>query len=319
MRKADYTLTFALCISLVLHGMGFFSWTAWYTHSLLWWMGHGNWPRQTIHAKTNLEATAQENVEGMPGGIGTAFNSSPGDQPMRAWQADSEQAFVSHDPFPNALRGLGDLPAGNPDASSGAKPLTELLTTPKEKLLIVALPTVTPTNLIGRSLRDVKPELLQTAIAVASVQPPAAPSNPAEESHATGRPGQVGMGGHGADGGVKGQAESDPFSVDHADVAYINGKVRDRNGRVKKSYRVYLSAGGEFAVRAIYHPRVVLWIKIDENGKVVDVEPIKSSGSIDIDNPSIKTMYNWEFTVKRDANGKIIDDEFSIPFVFYEI
>jgi TonB family protein len=116
------------------------------------------------------------------------------------------------------------------------------------------------------------------------------------------------------DGGIAGQAESDAFSSQNPDVVFINGFVRAGNGRVKKSYRVYLNDAAYFALMAMKDPSVVMKARLDPQGKVIDVSVIKSSGSNDVDLPSQLDLRKWEFEPAHDASGQAIADEIVIRF-----
>ena len=61
---------------------------------------------------------------------------------------------------------------------------------------------------------------------------------------------------------------------------------------------------------------MTLLAKIDKAGKVTDVKVVKSSGSNDIDLPTVVAMYKWWIEPAKDKDGKPVDDALQITFLF---
>lgn len=118
-----------------------------------------------------------------------------------------------------------------------------------------------------------------------------------------------------ADPAPQSDSESDPFSK-IGSVEFRPGKVDVRFGRKVKTTRPHLTLAGQYDLAAQAAPRVMLKVKTDETGKVIDVAVIQSSGSNEIDAPCQRAVYDWWFEPPKDASGKPVPDVilFTIDF-----
>lgn len=220
MKRSDLSLTIALCLSLLLHGIGFIALAEKYARSLynqlavLNSSGNQNEKMyqapgqgvdskempalpiiQTVKRPPPVEEPLFEELFGESKGKGDALNSTVGETPMQAAQADQAQSFVSHNPVPNpgpgepvAARagnggngGNGGQPglsvmAVNPESAAGnpAPPRPRagsvpaaiaMLTRPTEDPAPLGLPPTAapPPVMAPRPLRVVRPDLIAIA------------------------------------------------------------------------------------------------------------------------------------------------------------
>ncbi len=59
---------------------------------------------------------------------------------------------------------------------------------------------------------------------------------------------------------------------------------------------------------ALLNPSVTLKVNIDATGKVTEVTVHKSSGSNEIDQPTLIAMYDWWFEPLHDDKGNAMPD-----------
>jgi TonB family protein len=102
-------------------------------------------------------------------------------------------------------------------------------------------------------------------------------------------------------------SESDPFSK-VGSVVFRPGSIEARVGRKVKTIRPRLTLAGQVDVIALEYPTVQLKVKIDESGKVVSVDVIRSSGSNEIDLSCQRAMYAWWIEPAKAADGKAMAD-----------
>lgn len=101
--------------------------------------------------------------------------------------------------------------------------------------------------------------------------------------------------------------ESDPFSKIPG-VQFRNGKVDARNGRVVKPIRPRLTEAGRRDLLSLQFPTVLMKVKIDNTGKVIDVTVIRGSGSEAIDMPVYRALWGWYFEPPKDKDGNPLPD-----------
>jgi len=73
---------------------------------------------------------------------------------------------------------------------------------------------------------------------------------------------------------------------------------------LKETIRPRLTLSGQVDVIALEYPTVQLKVKIDESGKVISVDVIRSSGSNEIDLSCQRAMYAWWIEPAKAADGK---------------
>jgi TonB family protein len=205
-----------------------------------------------------------------------------------------------------------DLAAAMPTTA----PVTDMATTrpvrialnePRtEKYPVGQMPTTTQPTLVKLpTTRPVSmPQLL--TLAADGAHPDIGPATPAG-----GAPSRAG----GGESGNKSESESDPFSTAPT-FTFRNGKVEARDGRKVKTVRPKLTEAGIQAVISMEDPRVILGVKIDEEGKVTGVEYIQKSGSNEVDLPTYLAVWKWEFEPSKDKDGHPKPDALVIPFVW---
>lgn len=91
-------------------------------------------------------------------------------------------------------------------------------------------------------------------------------------------------------------------------VEYRNGKVEARNGRQVKHIRPRFTEAGRRDLLALQFPTILLKVKIDASGKVIDVAIIRGTGSEAIDMPVYRALWGWYFEPPKDKNGNPIPD-----------
>lgn len=264
-------------------------------------------------------------------GSGIGSNSSPGERPMEAREADEDQALLSRNPQgagrfdlpPEPQRGpvgegKGGSPGHNPSpAPAVAAPL--ITQTPMEQAKSEAEPE--PTS-------ELVPHPVQVASAiplpgkevekpVEKVEKSRAPS-PAKPQAAEGdgkRPGVPPAAGNPL---PQSESDSDPFSRISGNIIVPRvGRLEPRLGRKVKTTRPQVNIAGEIDLIALNNPTVVLEVHIAATGKVTDVKIAHSSGSNAIDEPTRVAVYDWWFEPARDKTGKPVPDVtfFAVKFI----
>ena len=77
---------------------------------------------------------------------------------------------------------------------------------------------------------------------------------------------------------------------------FVNGKVETRSGRQMKTRRLPdIELAGWADLATMDHPVVVLRLKVDETGNVIDAHTIHSSGSPNVDLPCERAAATWWF------------------------
>jgi hypothetical protein len=285
-RRGDFSLTIALVASLLVHGLILFVLATHYVVVI----GQGIWqpaiprPSETADEKPPIfirrpELPDTANEMGESTGKGWASNSYRlGDETMRARESPEDQAYLSLDPV-----GLGG--AGGADANE--------VVTPPAADTVVALASMTapPTDLpapfgIGATRDDTVAPVIATLAERARQQKQNLPAgDPAPQS----------------------DSESDPFTK-IGSVVFRAGTIEARFGRKVKTIRPRLTLAGQVDVLALEYPTLQLKVAIDETGKVVSVDVIRSSGSNEIDLPCQRAMYDWWIEPAKGADGKPMAD-----------
>jgi TonB family protein len=112
-------------------------------------------------------------------------------------------------------------------------------------------------------------------------------------------------------------SESHPFAK-IGSVTFRNGKVDVRFGRKVKSVHPRLTLAAEYDLRVLRKATVVLSLRIDETGKVVSADILRSSGTNQLDLPTQQAMYEWWFEPSKDKDGKPVPDilVFTMGFIW---
>jgi TonB family protein len=110
-----------------------------------------------------------------------------------------------------------------------------------------------------------------------------------------------------ADPAVDTGLESDPFAKIPG-VEFRDGKVEARSGRRVKPIRPRLSEAGMRDLLAQQFPTVLLKVRIDKTGKVIDVNIVRGSGSEAVDMPVYRALWGWWFEPPKDKRGNPTED-----------
>lgn len=146
--------------------------------------------------------------------------------------------------------------------------------------------------------RQPPPQQVQPPAEVAQTQPPQAAARPAAPpSPPTG-------GASAADPAPLAESESDAFTTE-ASADFTSGRTIPRIGRKHKIIRPKLEMAGYADLMQLRGPiTIVLKLHIDVTGQVEKVEILKSSGSINLDQPTLIAAYRWWFEPIKDSAGR---------------
>jgi protein TonB len=202
-------------------------------------------------------------------------------------------------------------PAGAQPLEGGDAPLPELVQADR--------PTAAETRDAIESLTAPDPKPLEMAQAIEptpiaattaaspSPQPPVATANTAVASAAKASGGLPGPTAAAADPAPDTGLESDPFAKIPG-VEFHPGKVEARSGRQIKPVRPRLSEAGKRDLLAQAFPTILLKVRIDKTGKVVDVSIVHGSGNEAIDMPVYRALWEWWFEPPTDKKGNPMED-----------
>lgn len=255
-------------------------------------------------------------------------NKSPGDQPMLAREADEDQALLSREP-----EGAGKLaaPAADIAAPPGGgnrsvlaspavpapppEPSTEARSPAPAPAAVAAVKDLTPREPSPQAQVQVSPTATEIPTAPQVVQAPApAPTPPApvpvqvaavapSPDPRPGAPTAPGLPIPQTD------SDSDPFSrIGDKRVVFRNGRLDVQLGRKVKTVRPQIGIGGELDALGMPMVVVAVEVHIGTDGHVTQVELIRKSGSVAIDEPTRNALYLWEFEPTHDKAGRAIPD-----------
>jgi TonB family protein len=122
-------------------------------------------------------------------------------------------------------------------------------------------------------------------------------------------------GGMAGDPAPMSESESDAFSR-MGNIQVRNGRVEARLGRDFKSVKPRLSLKGELDAISIAKPIVEMKVLVDETGRVIDVQVLRSSGSNEIDLPTTTAMYKWWIEPAKNKEGKAVKDVILVTFSY---
>jgi outer membrane biosynthesis protein TonB len=273
---------------------------------------------------------------------GRATDSSPGEAPQLARLGDQEQALLSLDPAgtqktsdpqtpPSAQPGTGGA-FGN----AGAKPLVdriqEMLRPLEPKEVVIGLPNPTqppepyqPRRRPVAGAGDIEParepeteRAAEQTIAVATPapEPPAeAPAQPVDRTNPapSGAPGAAESAG---DPRPQAETESHAFS-DEFNADFRRGKVVARDGRPHRIKAPPMGLSARYDAVGLTSATLVLKLRLDAQGNVVDVAILHSTGSSSIDQPWKVAAYTWWFEPKKAADENVAGETFPFTLRFF--
>ncbi len=346
MNRRDVNFTIGVCLSLSLH-LGFMTYSAYrYAHQ----NGHlylaPIWNRENsvIVRLVDPKDLAVHDELGERNGKGIGSNAAEGEQPLRAPEADEDQASLTRNPSA-PLTAVTPVPLPEPaaaptvaaNAPSSVDPIpptpflpapaknsplapspmaVAIVQTPAPSLVVpmpdITLPTPAPAINPAPLAQPKQPRPDPIAVATAAAMPvpatPARSATPVDLRPAARASMPIGA--------TSSDSESDAFSKIGSAV-FRNGKLETRMGRkVITRSRPQILVPGLLDTFGLANPTVVLKINIDSTGNVSNVNIFRSSGSNDLDQPCLRAVYDWWFEPARDTQGKAIPDavEFSITF-----
>jgi TonB family protein len=162
---------------------------------------------------------------------------------------------------------------------------------------------VAPTGALKADAQDEAPSRVDVPQPLVAATPaPAAPRPPTP-------PAQVARQSRSGDPAPQSDRESDPFSS-IGSVEFREGHLAVRAGREVKPRRPKLTLAGKVSLFQMQGATIVLGVSTDATGKVTGAEVVESSGSVDLDQPTLVAMYEWWFEPKKDASGQPMPDRF---------
>lgn len=304
--RRDFSLTIALCASLVVHAALLARTAELYNQYL-----NGN---VAILANPAVPAVQfqpplppeDENDPwkriGETNGTGEAIASVQSDQTLQAPKANQAQPFLSLDPAGPGE--IGDepsqslLPKGPPQQT--APPAQE---SPPVEQMAAAGPFGLPIEQGDYALPIGK----QT-----SVKEPSQPS--AAEAQAAPQVMQPGADSS-ADPAPEGRLESDPTTI-AGGVDFRPGATNVRLGRPCKLVRPHLTLAARADLLTMASRTVILKIKTDTSGKVTDAQIYRSCGSVSVDQPCKLAALGWWFEPPKNSTGQPVNDVFLFAIHF---
>jgi len=353
MTRRDPTILFALLVALGAHlaliGLG----VKVARRDLGWWLQS---PPAALNPPPPAAAPSEPVQQlGDHNTTGTSINSAPGDQPMESALADArqEQAAMQRDPagfggkganqqLDQTLRGdNGDnAPRGsNSGSQSAASVFGSRESSVADLAPKVSKPVPTKNPPAGNSTgNEISPDPLSSGPLALSQpkksssgqqadvnpSPSDQPVNQQTGSQASGSSSSTG-GGAGGKAGASDPGAGNPiptsdfesFPVTHVASRFFAGKIEARTGRKMRTRELpHLGLAAQADLETMDRPFVVLMLKIDTTGNVVDVQIAHSSGSDNVDLPCQRAAYTWWFEPMKDPKtGQIHPEE--IEFTIY--
>jgi hypothetical protein len=342
MKRRDPTIVIALMIALGAHLAVLTFGVHAARRELGWWLQSP--PAQAKAAPSPPIAPPQPPVDqlGDHDTNGTSINASPGSEPLQSAvaYAEQEQAAMQRDPagfggkgsnqqLDQTLRGdNGDnRPRSNATAQTaasvfGSRENAESQTSPKS-------PQAVPVKM--KTTGD-QPTVDPLSEGPMTPHPPESTSSP-NSSDAQQQQEQQQQNGQKASqqgvGGKPGSAEpgaGDPiptsdfesYPVTHVASRFVSGKVEPRPGRKMRMREMpHLGLAAWADLENMDRPYLVLLLKIDATGNVIDVKIEHSTGSENVDLPCQHAAYTWWFEPQKDPDtgkphGELM--EFTIYF-----
>jgi TonB family protein len=285
----DRSLSFALGVSLVLHGMLL----------LVAGVGYERWGQVPVERPAAPQVSGPVYIHapvfGEAEATGTSLHALPGEQEMVAREGPQDQAFLRREEQAGAVdEALPPSPAAlAPEPARRMREL-EALAEPMP-LRVESMQGLSPPRVEPRL-----PEALRAPAAAPEVAEAPAPPQAAAPSAAA--PAGV------VDPGPLSRSESDAFATATHSLDLRTGRVEARDGRQVRTVRPRLTLAGQLDLVALQYPPVVLKVTIDATGQVTRVDIHRSSGSNEIDLPCQRAMYGWWIEPPRDARGEPTGD-----------
>ena len=306
MRRRDFSFTLALTASIVVHGWIF-------SKGIRIFLEENLAIRMDGWRMRPIEVTAKDEEKlGASDGTGDALDASPGETLLQARLSDQTQILGSLDP--EGAGAIRDRPSMSVLPTGGSVTPPPADATPPQPVLGVPPSTIltAPDSFAGLKpkvpvAKTPSPETTKPADA-----PQTTPAPPAQSAVAS----IAGAPMPSADPAPQAETESDPVSV-QGGAFFRNGKALVQFGRKHRLTAPRLTLAAKTDLMQLRGAVIlVLKIRLDEAGNVVNVEIFKSSGSGDIDQTCRVEAYNWWLEPKRNKQGQPIPDEFLFTLRF---
>ena len=334
-RRPDVSLTFALCASLVLHGLLSLALAEAFVRDA----GARIWlpppAQRAVHVaeadapmpRFELDEDPRRRL-GDAGGTGYAIDESPGQKQLLARQGAQDQPMLSRDPVGpgrvgddpsewTAAPGDGGAtePAQLPEPAFASPPAAHALGITAPVRADVAPPepgTVPPTHVQDAPDSPDAPDQTapahparEAAATPAAPPAPAVPSADHANANANARPGPRVA----ADPAPKGESELDPVAV-VGTMDFRSGSTTVRAGRKHRIIRPRLTLDAKLDLATMGSTYIVLRMRLDASGNVTSSEVARSSGSDSVDQIFKVTSYEWWFDPARDERDRPTTDAF---------
>lgn len=335
-RSRDISLTLAFCLSLTVH-----AWIAYtvaeryaaYFSQL--WMAALPAPQkqiavpapQPVPAPPPPRVVERMNMLGESEGVGDALASTPGETPMQAPAAEQVQADLSLDPEGRDGKNEEAEAAPRPPAP----PAFAAATPPREESSEFAVPgsKLDPIE-IARATDPTRPGPKESKTQAAAEDSPKSPPLESQQTDssrektqppntaapAPAQPPLLAQANAPGDPSPQAESESDAFATTPS-AEFSRGRTIARLGRKHKIIRPRLEMAGQADLMQLRPPvTIVLRLYLDPTGNVEKVEIVKSSGSINLDQPTLQAAYRWWFEPAKDSNGQPKRDMFEFACRF---
>ena len=322
-RRADVSLTFALCASLVLHGLLSLALAEAFVRDVgarIWLPPPAQRPLAEADApvpRFDLDEDPRRRL-GDAAGTGYAIDESPGEHQLLARQGSLDQPMLSRDPVGRGR--VGDEPSEwtAPPGEGGATDAARLPSptfASASDAQAVGIPS--PVNAPSPPSQVEAPRDPDGDVASDEATPPQAAPQPAVAMNAptvAAAPASDGAARPGprvaADPAPKGESELDPVSV-IGTMDFRSGSTTVRAGRKHKIIRPRLTLDAKLDLVTLGSTYVILRMRLDESGNVTSSEIARSSGSDSVDQVFKVTSYEWWFEPARDATSNLpVKDQF---------
>jgi TonB family protein len=315
-----------------------------------WWPSlAGRTQTQVEVIPTRPEAIHQDSDFGESKGLGESINSLIGDQPYVGRLGPQDQAPLSRDPigngrladdpalataFKQGTEGLPAMPASIAGEGGASAPFGPNYEPQKAQPAVVARPPIKAIAVEekGASVEPVKVaeeriqnSELRTQNSDTELKKVQKTEEKQQETKTNARneeqrpPGAnavaLASGAIAGDPAPMSESESDAFSRGGS-IQVRNGRVEARLGRSFKSVKPRLSLKGELDAISMAKPVVEMKVSVDETGKVIDVQVLRSSGSNEIDLPTTTAMYKWWIEPAKNKQGKPMKDVILVTFSY---
>jgi TonB family protein len=314
----------ALALSLALHAVGTMLYIAYGSRLLSADIKPARVPELVVKVDPELMDFGDAK------GTGIGNNSSPGEQPLRAREADADQALLSRLPTgfgkqldaPSPARGnpgsmamaMAPMPAVSvpqPSATAGApqpapKPAERIEAPPPDPAPNLSVPAPAPRVELSRADEDVKPSVTKETPAPAQPQRPTVATAGANRN-----PGVPTSAGKPL---PQSESDSDPFARLSGSVVFHNGRLDQQLGRQVRTVSPQLGIAGELDAIALNSPTLIVEVHIEPSGRVSKVDLVRKSGSVNLDEPTVNAVYQWRFEPARDKAGVAIADVVTFAF-----